>query len=572
MPQPESMELTREELRAARRELYQRSLIEFAKEFWHVNEPGRPLEWNWHLDAVCEHLEAVSRGEIRRLVVNIPPRTSKSSFVSVLWPSWVWAGDPGHQFLCVSHGSDVATRDTRKMRNVVTSREFQELWGRKVTLAGDQNQKTRFENTKRGHRISYGMTSSFTGEGGDTIIIDDPIDRDSAKSEVERQAAIETLDEKISTRLNDPAASSIVMVMQRLHAEDPTGHVLEQGGWEHLMIPMRYEPGHPHRSRTSLGWTDPRTGDAELLWPERFTPEAVERWEKTLGIYGTAGQLQQRPAPRGGGLFLVDRFGLIDESRLPTEYDAVCRGWDKAATSLDTADYSVGVLMAKKGTRFFVLHVARGQWSPAKVEAMIDHYAEQDQLEFGERVRIRIEREGGAAGKTVEELTTRRLQGKNIRFELARGSKEDRAEPFAIAVENHQVLVAKSAWTKAFLDEHATFPLGRHDDQVDAAGIAYRELVSPVRRLRFATNTSSTGTSSLGPQKCTNEWCHMYPPPGRETCCDLCAPGDGRHTPECYEHSRKVFNSLPEIPDPYDGERKIVIHDPDRSAWGYARH
>ena len=247
------------------------SLHTFVRQAWSVIEPGRPFVDNWHIKAICDHLQAVTERRIKRLLINVPFRTSKSSVVSVLWPAWVWIQDqtkmqfagPTHQWLCGSYAAKLATRDNLKMRRLITSDWYRSYWGDKFKLTGDQNEKIRFQNDKLGYRIAFGMTGGVMGDGGDTLLIDDPHDRQGAHSEAERETALTNFDEGIITRLNDPATGAIVIIMQRLHQNDLSGHVLKQPGWDHLMLPMEYEPSRA--KTTSLGFKDPRKAAEFIL-------------------------------------------------------------------------------------------------------------------------------------------------------------------------------------------------------------------------------------------------------------------------------------------------------------------
>jgi len=454
-----------------------RDLKFFAEVFWGVVEPGRDLIWGKHLSAIAEHLEAVRRRQIKRLLITVPPRTTKSSLVSVLWPAQVWTTDPSHQFLCVSHSDGLATRDTRKMRSIVESDLYQSYWGRATRLSHDQNQKTRFENVSRGQRVSFGISASFTGEGGDTIILDDLLDRDRAMSEAHRIAAIEALDEKISTRLNDPATGAIVMIAQRLHESDPPGHAIKQGGWEHLNLPMRFEPDHPFLSTTSLHFVDWRTQDGELLWPKRFPENVVKQMERTLGPYGSAGQLQQRPAPRGGGMFKRDWFQPVARQNAPpiSDYDELCRFWDLGGTE-DGGDPTAGVLIGRRGAKYFIHGCQQGQWSANDRDTRIVQTASHDNALFGPKVMTGVEQEPGAAGKQVAENLVHRLTGSGYRAfkEPAQGDKPTRAESFQAACERGDVYVIEGDWLEPFLAELELFPYGQHDDRVDAVSGAFR--------------------------------------------------------------------------------------------------
>lgn len=312
-----------------RREM-ERSLHAFVRGAWPVLEPGRPFIDNWHLHAICEHLEAVTRGDIKRLVINVPFRTSKSTFVSVAWPAWTWLHRPSHQWLIGSYAEKLAIRDSLKMRRLITSPWFQTFWPGRVLLASDQNEKRRFQNTNNGYRIAFGMTGGVMGDGGDTLVIDDPHDRDGANSDVQRPAALTTYDEALITRLNDPDKSAIVIIMQRLHEGDLSGHVLKEKGWDHLMLPMEYEASRA--CKTSLGFTDPRTREGQLLWPSRFSRPTVESLKLRLGEYGASGQLQQRPSPAGGGVLKTKFFELWPKGKPLPVFEHIVQSYDTAYT------------------------------------------------------------------------------------------------------------------------------------------------------------------------------------------------------------------------------------------------
>jgi len=355
------------------------SLHEFVAQAWHVVEPATPFADNWHIGAICEHLEAVHRGEIRRLLINIPPRFLKSTTVSVMYPAWTWIHRPAHKFLCGSYALKLSIRDNLKMRRLVQSPWYRERWGRGFNLVdgsdwgdpdgfemtSDQNQKIRFENDRSGYRIAFGFEGGVMGEGGDDVIVDDPHDRDSAHSDAERESSITTFKEAITTRLNDPAKSAIIVVMQRLHEHDLSGQVLAQGGYEHLLMPMHFDP--KRSKRTVVGWSDPRTETGELLHPARFTEEVVAEWEANLGSYAAAGQLEQMPAPAEGGILKRASWRFYNddvEPRLPEKFDFELQSWDMAFKGLKTSNFVAGQAWGKLEANCFM--------KPDEVYAQLD--------------------------------------------------------------------------------------------------------------------------------------------------------------------------------------------------------
>jgi len=809
------------------------SLYEFVLAAWPVIEPYKRFVPNWHIEAVCDHLMAVASRQIKRLIINIPPRSSKSTLVAIAWPAWVWIHQPGHQWLCLSNAERLAISHTRKMRQLVESRWYQTRWP--LTFAHDQNQKMRFENDSGGQRLAAGFTSSIIGEGGDTILClwgacaiitdrgpvpisevvekrlqvsvltckhdgvarwsrierherfagrasvrvktvsgreiyctadhpffvpgvgyvraknlkpgtrlikisqaaqaeygglrpvrksvlspaqalsagetravlqpsllgtlrartkqprirrrgkracvqmvrravyrkakrgdaealllkampsggslvdahdrpyhkplfwmraghsyfpaghrqakvllknlcqhvarqtyvgrgkpevrqrrvvqavqarvpqrssrsqkkrwkcvpslrddrkaareavrrssrgllqgqqrrvkldlplsvlprhapwieqvacsleeetvecveiiadipqyvynlktrdanffangllvhncDDPHDRDDAMSEQKRQRAIEEYDEKVSTRLNDPNRGAIVVIGQRLHQDDLFGHLLETGDWDHLVIPMRYERDHPYPSKTALGWRDPRTTDGELMCVRRFPEETVQMAERTMGAYGAAGQFQQRPAPKGGGMFQRDWFTVQKwptgerRGRWPQSLASI-RYWDLASSTTEAADYTAGCLMSRLADERWVIEdMVHGRWSPAKRDKVIVQTAASD----GAGVMVFIEQEGGASGSSMILHYVRLLVGYAVYGDRPDRSKVARASVMAPMAEAGQIILAEGPWVAAFLDELSIFPHGKHDDQVDAACGAYNRLLA----------------------------------------------------------------------------------------------
>jgi len=459
--------LTKSDRLAIDRELSRRSLAEFAKMAWRTLEPSTHLKWGWALDAICEHLEAVSRGEITRLLMNVPPGTMKSLLTGVIWPAWEWGpmGMPQKRFIGTAHKQDLAVRDAMKCRRLIQSPWFQDRWP--VTLTSDQNAKTKFENSKTGFREAMAFTS-MTGARGDRVILDDPLSADDANSEAALYAAEITFTEALPTRVNNNK-SAIVVIMQRLHERDTSGIILSRGlGYTHLCLPMRYEAGGAKSTR----FTDPRKIDGDLLFPERFPEAQVADLEKTMGSYASAGQLQQRPAPRGGGMFKREWFQTINAAPANCRW---VRGWDLAATAKETAAFTAGVLIGKaQDGRFYIADATRIQGSAADVERLIVNTASQD----GAGVKGSIPQDPGQAGKAQSQYLIRQLAGFDYRASPESGDKVTRADPLAAQAEAGNVLIVQGDWNREFLDELTTFPSGKFKDQVDAATRAFNELLS----------------------------------------------------------------------------------------------
>ena len=448
----------------------ERSLATFIREAWAVLEPSRQLVWNWHIDALCLHLEAVSRGALGDLLINEPPGTMKSSIVSVFWPAWEWIARPELRYLCASHDQTLSTRDNIRVRDLVSSEWYQRRWPH-VQLRLDQNQKTRFDTTAGGWRIGTSIGGRAIGEHPHRKIYDDLHKPTEVPSAAERDFVWHWHTQTMSTR-GVALRAVTVAIGQRLHEDDFSGRMLAQGGATHICLPMRWEPDR--MPPTPLGWTDPRRTPGELLWPEMLPEDVVAKAELTLGSWGTAAQLQQRPAPIGGLLFKREWFGTV--TAMPPDVMRVVRFWDAAATEGGTGPRTAGVKMAITASRLaVVLDVVKGRWSAAGVDNVIAQTAALD----GPEVAIREEQEPGSSGKAVIGARALRLLGYNYAGIPATGDKALRAHPLRAAAEAGRVKLladGSGAWAKEFLDELELFPAGSLKDQVDAASAAFTYL------------------------------------------------------------------------------------------------
>lgn len=325
--------------RARSRVRCEQSLSAFAQRAWEILEPGTPLVWNWHLDTLCGYLEAFFRKDIKRLILNVPPGSMKSLLFSVFGPAWCWTWGPEERFINLTNEVGLATRDSLRMRQIIQSDWYQGNWGHKVTIAGDQREKMYFANTRNGFRQGLGITGNVTGKRGSFLLIDDPCDAKKAFSDVEIATVNDTYDQAVSSRLNDPVNDCIGLIMQRLRTNDLTGHLLKKAKqhWVQVSIPMEYE-GQSFDAGKDLGrpeLNDPRTRIGELMFPARFPRSVVETLQEDLGDYGTAGQLQQRPVPLGGGILKAAWWRAWPEDKKLPECDHIFASWDTAFSEAD---------------------------------------------------------------------------------------------------------------------------------------------------------------------------------------------------------------------------------------------
>tara|TARA_R110002051_G_scaffold251_5_gene1031 strand:- start:763 stop:2346 length:1584 start_codon:yes stop_codon:yes gene_type:complete len=461
------------------REMQTRSMHEFIKGAWGQLEPGRDYHDNWHIESICEHLEAVASSELRRLIINIPPRHMKSLTCAVSFPCWTWITQPNKQFLFASYAQSLSTRDSVKCRRLLSSSWYQENWGHSFKLTTDQNQKQRFENDQNGHRISTAVNAGVTGEGGDIIVIDDPHNVKQAESETIRNDTLDWWDTALPSRLNDPTTGAFVIIMQRVHQSDLTGHILKNEAesfaddlqtdpeaWTHLCVPAEYERNHPHFFKTTLAGAkytvDPRKDEGELLWPNRFTPKALNNLKSSLGTYGSAGQLQQRPSPKGGGILKAKWWRKWEKDKGDPNYIYVVQSWDTAFSQSSTASYSActtwGVF--KHGGRYNIM--------------LMHRYRERDEYpELRRKAKVMYQEmtpdavliEKKASGQSL--LQDLRQAGIPAISYSPERDKISRAHSASAMLEAGLVWAPERNWAQQVINMCAIFPAGDGADIVD---------------------------------------------------------------------------------------------------------
>lgn len=425
---------------------------------------GGEFKENWHQQEICSALERVVLGRCKRLIINVPPRSGKTEVAVINYIAWCMGLWPDCEFIHASYSKRLATANTYAVRALMQSEEYRKVfpW---TALQDDSRAKDEFRTAQGGIVYATGADGTITGYGAGkkrdgfagAIVIDDPHKASEAASPVMRANVIDWFQTTMESRKNRPD-TPIILIMQRLHEDDLSGFLLSGGNgeeWDHICIPAVGE-------------------DGLSFWEEQFPLEDLKRQE-IANAYVFAGQMQQRPAPKGGGMFPVDRFQIIDHLPPADQIAASIRYWDKAGTAGGGA-FSAGVLMHRlRDGRFCVSDVSRGQWSILDRESRIKQTAQID----GKGVEIRIEQEPGSGGKESAEATIRNLAGFNVRADRPTGDKELRAQPYAAQVQGGNVLLVRGAWNRPFMDEHEMFPNGKFKDQVDAAGGAFAALLVP---------------------------------------------------------------------------------------------
>jgi len=486
------------------------SLAEFVRHAWSVIEPGQPYVHGWHIDFICAHLEAITdevvldTGELyNRLLVNVPPGTMKSLLIGVFWPAWEWGPRnlPHMRYVCAAHSQDLAIRDGLRMRRLVLSDWYQGHWGDRVKLTGDQNQKTKFENTATGFRQAT-AAGSITGARGDRVIIDDPHSVDGANSDQQRNSTLTWFLEAVPTRVNNPDRSAIVVVMQRLHEEDVSGVILDRDlGYDHIMLPMRYDPTRAYP--TKLGYVDPREEDGELLFPDRFPQEVVERDEKAMGPYAAAGQFQQQPEPRGGGIIKDHWWQLWERSEYPP-IEFIVASLDTAYTQKAENDFSAmtvwGVFSAPGDSlatrsvdrygRTMEIRTSYQSEQLGPVPKVMLMYAWQEKLELHELAekvaetcqRMRVDRlliENKAAGHSVAQEIRRLFGWEDFAVQMYDPKTLDKtARLYSVQhiFAEQMVYAPNKDWAEMVIRQCSVFPKGKNDDLVDTVSMSLNHL------------------------------------------------------------------------------------------------
>jgi len=455
-------------------------LHDFIRDAWRWVDPAPP-SFGRYTRTLAWILEQVLKGRIRRLIINVPPGHMKSLTVSVFWPAWAWLMKPEVRFAFTSYRGDLALRDADRSRDLIRSEFYQELLtGRPsqwALLRAGQDTKSRFANNQGGYRFSSAV-AGIMGEGGDIVVLDDPHNVEQAESDTVRDETIRKIRLALPTRIRSKTGA-VVVIMQRLHPRDLTGVFLDEEGelWTHLCLPAKFELDHPHPC--PFDW---RKTDGELLFPELFDQARIDELTVGLTEYGEAGQLQQRPHPREGGMMKRDDFQIIDAADVP-KGGTIVRGWDLAATDAAAVEakkaaWTVGLKLRYVKRKIYVEDVIRLRGSPHKVRTTMRTAADQD----GKVVIIDFPQDPGQAGKAQAQDIAADFPDRRIFYTPESGAKETRAEAPAAQVEAGNVFLVRGAWNGVFLDEAAAFPGSTFKDQVDAFSRAYHRAVRQPRR------------------------------------------------------------------------------------------
>ena len=455
-------------------------LHDFIRDAWRWVDPSPPA-FGRYTRTLAWVLEQVLKGRIRRLIINVPPGHMKSLTVSVFWPAWAWLMRPDVRFVFTAYRGDLALRDADRSRDLMRSEFYQDLLlGRPnkwTLLRAGQDTKSRFANSEKGYRFSSAV-AGIMGEGGDIVVFDDPHNVEQAESDTVRDETVRKIRLALPTRVRSKTGA-VVIIMQRLHPRDLTGVFLDEEGelWTHLCLPARFELDHPFPC--PFDW---RRRQGQLLFPELFDQKRLDEITTGLTEYGEAGQLQQRPHPREGGMMKRDDFKIIDAAEVP-KGGTIVRGWDLAATDAKAVEakkaaWTVGLRLRYVKRKIYIEDVIRLRGSPHKVRTTMRTAADQD----GKVVIVDFPQDPGQAGKAQAEDIAADFPDRRAYFSPESGDKAVRAEAPAAQVEAGNVYLVRGAWNGVFLDEAAAFPGSTFKDQVDAFSRAYHRAVRQPRR------------------------------------------------------------------------------------------
>lgn len=429
----------------------------------------RKYKWmhNWHHRVVCDALMKVFRGETKRLIINIPPRYSKTELAVINFMAWCFGKAPDSEFIHVSYSATLAANNAFQTRNLVQEEAYLKVFPN-LTLRDDSKAKDDWRTSEGGVCYSQGTGGTITGFGagklrdtfGGAIIIDDPHKASEARSDTIRKSVIEWFQNTLESRTNSPD-TPIILIMQRLHEEDLAGWLLDGGNgevWEHLEL-SAIQP------------------DGSALWPEKHTIQELNRME-LAAPYVFSGQYRQRPSPPAGGFFKPDNIEIVDA--LPSEILKEVRAWD-LASSENEGDFTAGPRMVKgKDNIIYIVDMVHGQWGPDGVNRTIKLTAEMD----GKRVVIRLPQDPGQAGKSQAKSFITMLAGFSVVVETVSGDKITRAQPFAAQVNVGNVKMLRGPWNKTLIDELRNFPNAKYDDQVDGLSDGYNYLLDAKKRAK----------------------------------------------------------------------------------------
>lgn len=415
---------------------------------------------NWHIEIIADALEQCRAGKLKRLIINVPPRSLKSHMTSIAFPAYLLGHNPSTSIICASYAQDLADKLAGDCRSLMTSDWYQELFPL-TRLATRRPMLNDYMTTKKGFRLSTSVNGVLTGRGADFIVIDDALKPDEALSETQRKTANDWFDHTVVSRLNNKRTGCIIIVMQRLHEDDVVGHVLQQGDWHLLKFPAIAEENTSYTIRTLYGEKTFSRNAGDALHAEREPLELLAQIREILGEYHFAGQYQQSPSPLGGGMIQTDWFKFYTPEELPKEFDLVFQSWDTANKSSELNDYSVCTSWGVRKDHLYLLHVFRKRLDYPDLRRAV----KQQALLYNAK-NILIE-DKASGTQLLQDLRDDGVHGATAYATSL--DKVMRAHSVSSTIENGFVHIpAQADWIPEYIHEIASFPRGRYDDQVDS--------------------------------------------------------------------------------------------------------
>jgi predicted phage terminase large subunit-like protein len=437
-----------------------RDFYSFIQATFPLASPSGMFLPNWHIEAMAYALTRVLRGEIRRLIMTVPPRSLKSICASVAFPAFVLGHDPWRRIICTSYSEALARKHANDCRALIRSRLYQRLFPG-TRISSNKDTELEFATTAGGYRLATSVEGTLTGRGGNFVIIDDPMKPQDAYSEAARESTKQWYANTLLSRLDDKVNDAIVVVMQRLHVDDLVGRLLEQGGWTHLDLPAVAEVEHrialgPSRSHLR------RAGD--VLHPEREPQAVLKEIKQAMGSLDFAAQYQQQPVAEGGNLIKWQWFSFHDEAPSWQPGDEIILSWDTAMSGKELASYSVCVVLQVRGETAYVLDVVRERLEyPDLRRKVLELHGRWRRV--GNNYALLIENKGSGMA-LIQELKQQNIHAIAVDPE---GDKIMRMNAQTARIEAGSVsLPSRAEWLDQFRREISAFPAGRYSDQIDA--------------------------------------------------------------------------------------------------------
>lgn len=494
LPKSERMKIALMNPMIVAREINNQSFYEFLQYFWPVVS-AHTFSPNWHIEYICGELEklayrvAAKKPRLYDLILNQPPGSTKTITASIMFPAWCWTKWYWMRFITASYSDALSMESAEYCRDLIRSQQFQDMYP-EIDIKADKDTKSNFKIVKKlpvvsrgrlpqllggGGRYSTSVGGTLMGFHGDILIVDDPLNPTQAASDVQLGNANRWMEQTLPTRKTNKDNTPTILIMQRLHQDDPSGHILakQKENIKHICL-----PGEIRNYKKQLNPPELiKFYKDDLLDQNRISWKVLKDIEADLGQYGYAGQIGQDPTPPGGGMFKVDHFQIVNSLPKANEIMHTVRYWDKAGTEGGKGAYTAGVRMSRlTGGRWIVEDVKRGRWASNERERIIRETAEVD----GTNVEVFVEQEPGSGGLESAQGTIRNLAGFVIRADKPSGSEGNkirRADPYSVQVNNGAFQILNGLWNHLYIEEHRFFPFSTYKDQVDGSSGAFNKLV-----------------------------------------------------------------------------------------------